>query len=352
MKYLQASYADFINSVSDTNFIRLFYPLVFLCIISLFLLALLQIIIHEGGHYIFGILTGYRFISFRIYQITFIKIEGRLRIKHYGYKGSAGQCLMQPPKTTPGKQHYVLYTMGGIIMNAMAAVISLTLALSPLSITLAFRIILLLNTFYGLGFIIINGIPNIKGEVNNDGTNLYYLTKDNQAVKSWFVQMDIIPMMQGSSTYKDLPKIMFELPEKVDLTNALIGWHKILECYYYMDSGQWERAEKCIEAFTPVIDKISKMQRNTVFAEKLFIMIKQGKNHSEIEDLYTGIRKLLNSSKNDFQTIRVRMTYEINKDPSDAMKEKIRMELSKLIESYPYQGEAVFCTGLVREIMN
>ena len=45
----------------------------FISLISLFIAGYLQIILHEAGHLLFGLATGYKFISFRIGKLTLIK---------------------------------------------------------------------------------------------------------------------------------------------------------------------------------------------------------------------------------------------------------------------------------------
>ena len=56
----------------------------------------LQIVLHEGGHLLFGLLSGYRFVSFRIFNWTLIRQEGKFRLKRFGIAGTGGQCLMFP----------------------------------------------------------------------------------------------------------------------------------------------------------------------------------------------------------------------------------------------------------------
>ena len=52
----------------------------------------LQIVLHEGGHLLFGLLSGYRFVSFRIFNWTLIRQEGKFRLKRFGIAGTGGQC--------------------------------------------------------------------------------------------------------------------------------------------------------------------------------------------------------------------------------------------------------------------
>ena len=55
------------------------------------------VIIHEAGHLVCGLLSGYRFVSFRIFNFTIIKIDGKLRVRKYSIAGTGGQCLLTPP---------------------------------------------------------------------------------------------------------------------------------------------------------------------------------------------------------------------------------------------------------------
>ena len=63
----------------------------------------LQTIIHEGGHLVFGLLTGYRFCSFRIFNLMWIRGKEGIRFKRLSLAGTGGQCLMAFPETEDGK---------------------------------------------------------------------------------------------------------------------------------------------------------------------------------------------------------------------------------------------------------
>ena len=75
--------------------------------------------IHEAGHLVFGLATGYKFLSYRIGSFTFIKEEGRIKVKRYVLPGTGGQCLMSPPPYS-SSMPYVLYNAGGAIFNFLS----------------------------------------------------------------------------------------------------------------------------------------------------------------------------------------------------------------------------------------
>ena len=65
-----------------------------LLILVMYVCMFIQIVIHEAGHLVFGRLTGYEFVSFRIGSFMWIKEEGKLKLKRYSLAGTGGQCLM------------------------------------------------------------------------------------------------------------------------------------------------------------------------------------------------------------------------------------------------------------------
>ena len=73
---------------------------------------LLQVIIHEFGHFVMGKLTGYKFVSFRVFNILFIKENNKLKIKPFSLAGTGGQCLLEPPDDFNNTK-YILYNLGG-----------------------------------------------------------------------------------------------------------------------------------------------------------------------------------------------------------------------------------------------
>ena len=88
-----------------------------LMLICLYAAIFLQIILHEGGYLLFGLLTGYSFVSFRIGSLMLIRSDGRLRLKKFSLAGTGGQCLMSPPGVLGEAMPFMLYNFGGVLMN-------------------------------------------------------------------------------------------------------------------------------------------------------------------------------------------------------------------------------------------
>ena len=88
-------------------------------ILGIMLSLYVSIIIHEGGHLVFGLLSGYGFSSFRIGNFMWIKQDGKIKLRRLSLAGTGGQCLMTPPEEKNGKIPVVLYNLGGVIANIL-----------------------------------------------------------------------------------------------------------------------------------------------------------------------------------------------------------------------------------------
>lgn len=341
------SYVVYFNSTTNLSGILKAYLLIMTWIVLAFVF---QVLIHESGHCIFGLLNGYRFLSFRIFNLVLTNKKGKIRIGKYSYVGSLGQCLMQPPVMRGEKFPFVLYAMGGIIMDTVIFMIALFM-MFHLHFSFLVSTGLFISSLYALTNIIGNAIPMAGAAINNDGTNVYYFMKDKQAVKSTYTQLDLVSKMLDAAAYKDLPEEYMTVPEGADLTNGLIAWHKITQCYYYMDGGRWEAAMHCIHELEAAGGRKCKLLKNSILTEKLFIFIMMGKDASEIEELYKRVKKVFKKD-NDFQVYRVKKAYEIYKCSYSFQKEEIFKQVIHRSMTYPYKGDAVFCTEILKGMIS
>ena len=150
----------------------------------------LQTILHEGGHLVCGLLTGYRFVSFRIGSWMVQRENGRLRFHRYTLAGTAGQCLLAPPELTNGKMPYKLYNLGGVLANLLAVALAGAL-IAPCRNVWGARVLFEMLCVTGLGTALTNGIPLRVQGVANDGANARDLGKDPAALRAFWVQLSM-----------------------------------------------------------------------------------------------------------------------------------------------------------------
>ncbi|MFW7359655.1 hypothetical protein [Vagococcus fluvialis] len=113
----------FIGMMTDGGNIT---PIDLLLVATYFILSIvLHIIIHEAGHLVMGLLTGYTFLSFRIFSWVLVKQHNKIKLTKQKIPGTLGQCLLIPPERE--EFIYKLYLLGGVLFNFLASLLMISL---------------------------------------------------------------------------------------------------------------------------------------------------------------------------------------------------------------------------------
>lgn len=186
----------------------------------------LHLIIHEVGHLVFGYLTGYKFLSFRVFNFIIDKNDhGKLEFKlGSGVAGTAGQCLMIPPKFENGTFPYKLYLVGGVVFNLIFSAIAW----------------FIYPSFYTLLFVtvgVILAITNIIPLGFNDGMNLKLCMKSE--VNRYACHLGLVANsyhMIGKSYVVEHPEVLEEIQNlKIEEENFVTDYLDFMEIEYNQD---------------------------------------------------------------------------------------------------------------------
>ncbi len=202
-----------------------------LCMVVFGFVLLLQIVIHEGGHLVCGLASGYRFVSFRILSFTIIRKEGKLRIKRFDLAGTGGQCLLSPPDRPLEEIPTTLYNLGGVLANLLTVPLALLPLLVMDEMPFALRLFLLANCLVGGLLALVNGIPCRLGGMSNDGNNLLVMRKNPESKRLLVSILRVNAAVQEGMRIKDMPAEWFEVgspmnyadPLQCNLLNMYIG---------------------------------------------------------------------------------------------------------------------------------
>ena len=139
---------------------------VFLFIPVMLLTLQLTIIIHELGHLVLGLMTGYRFLSFRYLSWLIVKDkDGKFHLKRYSILGTGGQCLMIPPDQEEIPIFW--YNIGGVLFNALSIIPAIFIIYRQPNEWIVYGVSVFI--FMSIFLIATNWLP-IKG-ITNDGNN-------------------------------------------------------------------------------------------------------------------------------------------------------------------------------------
>lgn len=317
--------------------------------VSMYVTMILQIIIHEGGHLIFGLLTGYKFVSFRIGSFTLIRINNELKFKKLSLAGTGGQCLLSPPKMKDGKIPYVLYNLGGSILNTITAIVFLILGLVFKEIEIL-NVVLIMAAIVGFAYALMNGIPLRLGTIDNDGYNTLSMSKDPKALRSLWIQMKASEMTANGVRLKDMPEEWFTLPEKEEMKNSMTAVLGVFACNRLMDELRFDEAEKLMKEYLNEENAAVGIYKSLMTCDIAFCeMIKDIPDTEAIEKLLDKQQKaFMKSMKNYPSVLRTEYTYQllIKKDIPTAL--KLKKQFEKVLKTHPYTADVESETELIQ----
>lgn len=307
-------------------------------LVCIYLTIYIQIIIHEGGHYIFGRLTGYKFVSFRIGKWMLVRAKSKFKLKKFHIVGTGGQCLMMPPDGDGYHFPCILYNLGGVFINVLSALLSYLLMLVLPSIVLV-DLFLACNVVIGISFALINGIPMHLGGIANDGSNALSLRKDSKASHYFWLQLHINGLLAAGTRMRDMNEEWFEMPMDADFNNPLIAALIGFRCSYFHDIKDFEQAKKECEFGLNKVPGMIEIYKNELGCELLFYEIMDN-NMKEVERLYTKqLKKYIKATSMYVTRKRLMYAYELLVNKNEAQANKVLKDFEKVATSYPYEAE-------------
>lgn len=336
-KYLGNYMGTYINI--DSAFGGIINVFIFILVFSIG--YLLHIIIHEAGHLIFGLMTGYSFISFRVGSITLVKEDEKLHVKRFNVPGTAGQCLMMPPEIEDGKYPLMAYNLGGAIMNLVLAIISISIAILAKGVKFPWDGILFVSGSVGMLTGLLNGIPLRIGGISNDGHNVLSMLKDQNARDSFHLILKVNGLLSQGMRIKDMPLDIFKLEEGADLSSPLNTAVGLMEYNWYLDNMDLDGARRSIDSFQPYLDKLITLYRNEINCERLFLELTGDCDRDFIDKIYDkDLKNYVKQAKYMLGKKRFLMAYEGFYNRKRDKASQYYADLKKLAEKYPVKGEA------------
>ena len=172
-------------------------------LVALAVLYYVTIVAHEAGHLVFGLATGWRFVSFRIGTLTLVRADGRFALRRYAIAGTGGQCLLEPPSDDPP---LFLYNLGGPLVNLLQGLLVLVPCggVARLACVMAGTLGLLVGVFNLLA------LPKMP----TDGGNLLRLRRSERVRRSFVRMTRVNAVLTRGQSLRDAPADWFpeELP--------------------------------------------------------------------------------------------------------------------------------------------
>ena len=320
---------------------------ILVALVSMCAALILQIIIHEAGHLVFGLLTGYRFISFRVSSFMWMKDNDRIRFKRMSIAGTGGQCLMAPPDLKDGKMPVQLYNYGGAIMNLIASAISGGLSLLCPAGSL-FRPFLLMMLVTGIAYALMNGLPLRMSLANNDGRNAWDLARSPEAVRAFWTTMKMNELSARGVCLRDMPEEWFAVPDEEGMKNGITSSLGAVACSRLMEQGRFEEADALMERLLSQNNGIPGVLRKMLVCDRIYVELIRENRPEALEALRTKDQlKFMKSMKKYPSVLRTEYAYALlaEKDPEKA--QTVMEAFEKAARTYPNPNDIT----IERELM-
>ena len=340
--------AEFWVKLKEIEVLELLGVMVF-SLFSAFLGGLLQIVLHEAGHLVAGLLSGYKFVSFRIFNYTILNTSTGLKVKKFGISGTGGQCLMTPPDCPAEELKFVLYNLGGVLFNLLFSAVAIILWWHVADNEFA-SIFLMLLALIGVLFALVNGVP-MKLFISNDGMNTKRLLGSVEARRIFANSLRVNALIQEGVRAKDMPEEFFELDDNVDFKDyfAMQQYHFVAGLY--LDKQQYDDAYRMYDEMVAHKGEILELFYIEAVCELIYLSLLKGEKEKVAELLDKRVEMYISQyGKVMSSKLRVQCALALLKNEDETKALEIYHELCDRRNDYLMQGEVLMDLELMESM--
>ena len=307
---------------------------------------------HEAGHLIAGLWYKFKFVSFRVANLTLIKEEGKYKIKKFHIAGTGGQCLLSPPEETPSRKAVIGYLAGGALLNFATAILFFFIWMRADNLYLDF--LALYMWVIGLLFALLNGLPLKVGGITNDGYNIRLVAKDNESKQNILTQLYINAACQQGIRPRDMPEEWFKNREVTDYKNVFQVSERLTFASRLIDKREYDSAHAMLDDLHGHSKEIIGVLANEIDCELLYLELCHRKDLTRADELYTDTLKKYVEQASQTMSSKQRVLCSLahfkenNPEAATAIYQKV---VSKK-DSYLMLGEVVSDIDLMEEIIS
>lgn len=307
-------------------------------VLYLFVAYYASIVLHELGHFVLGLATGYRFLSFRILSVSLEKQRnGALRWKHRPVSGTLGQCLMVPKDTQ--KPPVFWYNFGGVLFNLLQ--VGFSWVGFTRSMTMVGELWWFAMIMSGTLFVFFNWLP--LRHSHNDGNNYREIKRDPLSLAAFVYTLRLSSDIADDARLSELDLEMEY--DRLSFDKPIQSWVKslhVMKALYELRFADYFAMTK--EAETHYEHRKDPRANGIKMISYFARLMRDGSSAIKTKDAVTS--KLLKMIKKD-PFIQLIAYYEalLTNHPK---KEAHRARFLTACLKAPYQGEAKDIRNLAR----
>lgn len=302
------------------------------------------ILVHEAGHLVGGLLSGYTFSSFRIGKWMWYKEGEKIKFALFTIPGTLGQCLMIPAKRKDDYP-YFWYLAGGGMANLL---FGLTSALLTVVVMQEMHIFLWINAGVNLGLGLLNLLP-YKGFVSNDGYQLVSLFHNRKARKAFALQLMVADAQIHGRRLIELEESAFVYATEKDYENEIIAVSQFYLIGRELDRKNYEKAYQMMKQLLAKEHlEMSELLKQIIRLEILYLDLVHHRLTDVSHQYSKKLKKLTKSlASSHLAACRFLYAYEKIVHQKDTEAEAYVQQFEKIAIHYPYKGDL----ALERELL-
>lgn len=337
--FMVAAYAD--QMVSTDAGIGEYIFMAALLLVGLYVSMYLQFVIHEAGHLVCGLLSGYHFSSFRVGSIIWLKDgeTGKIVRKKMSIAGTGGQCLMSPPDLVDGRMPVTLYNLGGVLANVLSVVVFVFLGKATEGIPVV-SVLCKLMVVFGLVTAITNGIPLRLNGMDNDGRNVLFMRREPEAIRSLWVQLKASEQVARGVRLKDMPSEWFYMPDAGSMKNSMVAVMGVFYCNRLIDEQRFDEAKEQMERLLKQKNGINGLHRGLMICDLVYCKLVRGDSVQIIDGWMNDQQKQFMKSMKTFPSVlRTEYAYALLREKDEDKAAKILEQFDQVAKTYPYPSD-------------
>ncbi len=333
---------SFVNTIliakrPDIAYIKENYGSVFLITFDIFSIVasiFIQIFLHELGHSLAAIFSGYDFTFFRLGSFALVKKNGKLKIAKFEIPGTGGQALFAPKGKAYENFPYKIYMYAGIISNLFFSILAF--------IIMYFNKNYFLDQFsyffasVGIYIFLTNGLK-IDANILNDAMQVKLLDKYEEYRIFTKYNLKIARLLVDGKEIKDMDQDEVDFILSCDNQFAEMG---ILKGDYYSQNLDLDKAK---EEYEKALDKevlSGKLQKQALINEIIYLSLIK-KDQVNYEKYFTKefeffLDNFLMKLVNGYYTKYAKLLL-IDKDQKAA--EKLKTQYIRFRKNYIFESE-------------
>ena len=307
--------------------------------ISYYLSLACALIVHEFGHLIFGLLTGYTFAAIGFGHHLFLRRDGRVRRFVYKLPGALGFCAMEVPDMKDGGFPFRLYLLGGTLCNAFFALVCIfAFAFGIGNGVLFFPHAFLLPAFVNAYFAIVSILPIKTKFLNTDGKQLFDLLKHKNMRKSFWACEKISAAQYRGVKFEDIPSEWFN--ETDDTQSVYAASIRAVRLLALAETDEPKEVCALIEKELSENHALSGTAKGLLTCMRIYYESTGERDDGTLKKLITQTQiDFMKRMKNMPSAIQTEYAYTllVEKDVREASRIKARLE--KISKKYPFPAE-------------